>query len=195
MKTARTGSRRTFLRESGAMLGGTWVSFSMPMLLAVAQTACKQRDAAAPWVNISEREAEALAALADQVIPPDDTPGAAEVGVVYFIDAALGGFMQGAAAMLRAGLADLDNRAGRSSFAALDFTQQTAVLEKIENTPFFQTMLFLVQAGMFALPTHGGNRDGAGWALIGFEHRHVWQPPYGHYDADAHGQDDNDHGA
>jgi hypothetical protein len=36
---------------------------------------------------------------------------------------------------------------------------------------------------MFAMPVRGGNRDKAGWALIGFVDRHVWQPPFGYYDA------------
>jgi hypothetical protein len=40
---------------------------------------------------------------------------------------------------------------------------------------------------MFALPGYGGNRDAAGWKLIGFEDRHVFQPPFGHYDRDYPG--------
>jgi hypothetical protein len=40
---------------------------------------------------------------------------------------------------------------------------------------------------MFAMPAWGGNRDGAGWALLGFDSRHVWQPPFGYYDAGHHG--------
>ena len=43
-------------------------------------------------------------------------------------------------------------------------------------------MIELTQAGMFALPEYGGNRDHKGWELIGFEHQHVWQPPFGYYD-------------
>ncbi len=35
---------------------------------------------------------------------------------------------------------------------------------------------------MFALPSYGGNRDKAGWHLIGFDDRHFWQPPFGYYD-------------
>jgi hypothetical protein len=40
---------------------------------------------------------------------------------------------------------------------------------------------------MFTLPTYGGNRDGVGWKLIGFEDRHTFQPPFGYYDRDYPG--------
>jgi hypothetical protein len=35
---------------------------------------------------------------------------------------------------------------------------------------------------MFALPSWGGNRNEAGWKLIGFEDAHVFRPPFGYYD-------------
>ena len=37
-------------------------------------------------------------------------------------------------------------------------------------------MRMLTLCGMFALPSWGGNRDEAGWKLLGFEDRHAWQP-------------------
>ena len=46
-------------------------------------------------------------------------------------------------------------------------------------------MRMLTLCGMFALPSWGGNRDEAGWKLLGFEDRHAWQPPFGFYDAEA----------
>ena len=52
-----------------------------------------------------------------------------------------------------------------------------------KNGGFFQTMRYLTLAGMFSHPNHGGNRDKLGWQLLGFEDRHSWQPPFGHYDA------------
>ncbi|HSM69103.1 MAG TPA: gluconate 2-dehydrogenase subunit 3 family protein [Xanthomonadales bacterium] len=179
----KTQSRRQFLKDSGTVVGGSWLSVNLPVVLAVAQTACSRKESGAAWRNISTKEAEVFAAVVDQIIPPDETPGASEAGVVYFIDEALGGFMQGAADMLREGLADLDRRASGAGFASLDFDRQTAVLAQVEESPFFGTMLFLTQAGMFAMPQHGGNRDEAGWSLLGFDHRNAWQPPFGYYDA------------
>ena len=134
--------------------------------------------------------AAGFAALVDQVIPPDDLPGAADAGVVHFIDRVLGGFLAGTAPMLRQGLADLDVRAaalagGARSFAGLPFGQQTALLSDIEDGEFFETVIFLTHLGLFAMPHWGGNRDKAGWKLIGFDDRHAWQPPFGYYDAQA----------
>jgi hypothetical protein len=37
------------------------------------------------------------------------------------------------------------------------------------------------------MPKYGGNHDKAGWKLLGFEDRHVWQPPFGYYDKDYPG--------
>jgi hypothetical protein len=38
---------------------------------------------------------------------------------------------------------------------------------------------------MFAMPSYGGNRNHAGWKMLGFEHQMAWLPPFGHYDAQA----------
>ncbi len=192
MKKAAS-SRREFLRTSGAMLGGSWVSINTPLLLAVAQVACSRRDAGGEWVNLTATEAAGLAAIAEQIIPADASgPGAGDAGVIYFIDTALGGFMAGALPLLREGLDSLDARAG-GSFAELAFDRQTGLLGTVEATPFFQTMLTLTRFGMFAMPTYGGNRDHAGWRLLGFDHRHAWQPPFGHYD-EQYASSGEDHG-
>ena len=45
-------------------------------------------------------------------------------------------------------------------------------------------MRFLTIAGTFTLPDYGGNREGVGWKLIGFEPQHMYQPPFGFYDAE-----------
>ena len=175
-------SRRNFLKTSGAAVSGSWLSLNVPLVLAVAQTACGRRESAPEsWANITASEAGGLGAVADQIIPPDETPGAVDAGVIHFLDAAMAGFMAGTLPMLREGLAGLDERAA-GSFAELEFGQQTQLLEEIEDTPFFQTMQFITMVGMFAMSKYGGNRDHAGWELIGFDHRHAWQPPFGYYD-------------
>ena len=181
--------RRSFLAESARLAGMGWLALNTPMLLAAGSAADVRRAAGSDWINMGPREAAAFAAIADQIVPPDHTPGAAEIGVVYFIDQALGGFMAGEAAMLKAGLADLDRLAreahGAGGFAELDFDRQTELLRGIESAPFFNRMIFLTHCGMFAMPSWGGNRDLGGWALLGFDSRHAWQPPYGFYDAQA----------
>lgn len=186
----RLTSRRHFLLETGKLAGAGWLSLNAPMLLAAGEAAAKQKAAGADWVNISSGQARGYAAVADQIIPPDDLPGAADAGVVYFIDNALGGFAAGLAHSLETGLQVLNSRTMAEfgeddGFAALPFSQQTLILKTVEDRPFFNQMIFLTHCGMFAMPSWGGNRDKAGWALLGFENLHAWQPPFGFYDAEA----------
>lgn len=183
-------SRRAFLRASGSLAGGAWLALQFPGLAAAAEAAAAARDAGAAFRHLASAEAAALEAVAARIIPSDATPGAREAGVIHFIDQALGGFMAEAADELRQGAGSLDElatAAGRP-FAALEAEAQDTILRGIETTPFFGLMQFLTVAGMFSLPSYGGNRDHAGWQLLGFEHRHGWAPPFGHYDAIVSGE-------
>lgn len=190
-------SRRNFLAATGKLGVGGWMALNTPMLLAAGHSATEQHQARAALVNMSAREAATFAAVADQIIPPDDLPGAADAGVVYFIDNVLGGFMADDAVMLKQGLADLDRMAaeafpGAPGFASLTFEQQTGLLEPIDSEPFFNTMIFLTHCGMFAMPSWGGNHERSGWALLGFSNQHAWQPPFGYYDAQALSKEKSD---
>jgi gluconate 2-dehydrogenase gamma chain len=136
---------------------------------------------------LSAAEAADVAAVAAQIIPTDDTPGAREAGVVNFIDRALATFLSQLASDYRTQLAEFQavfrqRHPGAASFASLPSAQQVEYLAAIDHTPFFDTTRLLTLLGMFSLPLYGGNRDGVGWKLIGFEDRHFFQPPFGHYD-------------
>jgi len=192
MKIAKN-SRRKFLKSGGSVLGASWLAINMPLLLSAAETAVENKNTGAGYANISLEEAIELSALVNQIIPADETPGAAEIGVVYFIDVALGSFMSSVAPMLRQGLEELQQSTksaypDKHSFSELSFEQQTNLLKSIEDTPMFETLHFMTLCGMFCLPRYSGNRENAGWDLIGFDHRHAWQPPFGYYDAAVHGQ-------
>src|SRR5688572_21555992 len=104
------------------------------------------------------------------------------------MDTVLGSSRSELLAGLREGLASLQATAhssyGSTRFSTLEPGQQDALLHDVEKTDFFATVRFLTLAGMFALPEYGGNHDHVGWDLIGFDHRHAWQPPFGYYDAD-----------
>jgi gluconate 2-dehydrogenase gamma chain len=187
----RSPSRRTFLRASGGAVGGGWLALQLPGLLALAEAAAAAQDAGAPFLHLSPLEAAGLDAIAARIIPTDETPGAREAGVIHFIDQALGDFMAESAGELRAGLASLDAQAMRAfegeRFSALQPAAQDELLRGIEDSPFFGLMHFLTVAGMFALPSYGGNRDYIGWQLLGLSHQHAWLPPFGHYDAELMG--------
>jgi hypothetical protein len=131
--------------------------------------------------------AEDLAAIAERIFPADDSPGAREAGVPAFLDRALGTFFVSAKPMVESGLEDLNRRTRErwhsgGQFATLAPDQQDELLRTIETTPFFQWVRTATLCGMFADPAWGGNRDKAGWKLLGFEPRFVWQPPFGYYD-------------
>jgi gluconate 2-dehydrogenase gamma chain len=141
---------------------------------------------------LSAAEAADIEAVSSQIIPTDDSPGAREAGVVYFIDRALATFLSQLAGDYRAQLAAFqaafhERRPSAASFASLASDQQVEYLKRIDQTPFFNTTRLLTLLGMFSLPTYGGNRDGVGWKLLGFEDAHVFRPPFGHYDRDYPG--------
>jgi gluconate 2-dehydrogenase gamma chain len=141
---------------------------------------------------LSAAEAADVEAVAAQIIPTDDSPGAREAGVIYFIDRALGTFFSQLASDYRAQLATFqaayrERHPAVHSFASLTSEQQVEYLKEIDQTPFFNTTRLLTLLGMFALPKYSGNRDGVGWKLMGFEDRHVFRPPFGYYDRDYPG--------
>ena len=182
-------TRRGFLTAAGS---AAWLAAGWPAILAAAEQAAAARDAGAAFETLAPDEAADLAAIAAQIFPTDALPGANEAGVVYFMDSALHTFMAGAKEPVLAGLQALNAKAAAvqpgARFAKLPVDEQTRLLQANDATPFFGTVRFLTIAGMFSLPVYGGNRGYAGWKLLGFEHRHFWQPPFGAYDAGAPGK-------
>jgi gluconate 2-dehydrogenase gamma chain len=141
---------------------------------------------------LSAAEAVDVEAVAAQIVPSDDLPGAREAGAVRFIDRALATFFSQIAGDYRAQLAGFqatyrERHPGAVSFTALTSEQQIALLTRVEQSPFLTTTRLLTLLGMFSLPEYGGNRDGVGWKLLGFEDAHVFRPPFGHYDRDYPG--------
>jgi gluconate 2-dehydrogenase gamma chain len=135
-------------------------------------------------------DAADVEALTSQIVPSDDTPGAREAGVTYFIDRALGSFFAHWRESFQGGLAQFQAAAraahpGAPSFAALTGDQQIAFLHTVDNMPFFDQARLLTLCGMFSNPSYGGNRDKLGWKLIGFEDQHIFEPPFGWYDREV----------
>lgn len=156
------------------------MALQLPAIEAAARYAWSAFQSRAPLRVLTPAEAAALEAIASQIFPTDDTPGAREAGVIFFLDRALETFAAPQLDLVRAGLRDLEAKA--PGFASLPFERQTAALKEIDQTPFFGVTHFLTVAGMFANPEHGGNRSHVGWQLLGFEMRPGYQPPFGYYD-------------
>lgn len=182
-------SRRSLLQAVVATIGAGALPVGWAELLQVAHEspggAQPPRESKVSFFRAAE--AADVAAVAAQIIPTDDTPGAREAGVVDFIDRALATFFSQLASDYRVQLAEFqaafrERHPGAASFASLPSAQQVEYLAAIDHTPFFNTTRLLTLLGMFSLPLYGGNRDGVGWKLIGFEDRHFFQPPFGYYD-------------
>jgi len=187
-------SRRGFVRASGGAIGWAVLATRFPAAATAAREARRIASGRVPASLgfLSPAEAAEVEEISALIIPTDDTPGAREAGAVYFIDRALGDFLSPVADGFRTGLADFGRQLatahlGASSIAELDPAEASAFLESIEDSRFFNLCWTFTVWGTFADPSHGGNREQAGWRIIGFEDRHAWQPPFGYYDADAHG--------
>lgn len=168
---------------------------------------------ASTFKALTKAQADVVEAVAARILPAvDGRPGAREAGAIHFIDRALATFNAAQKALYVDGVADLNRRAAAKwtaampaaaapgatapaaavasnaaspSFASLTPAQQDELLREIEQTPFFQNARFDTLVGTFALPSWGGNRDFAGWRLIGVEHQPFFQAPFGYYDANA----------
>ncbi len=136
-------------------------------------------------------EVRVVAAIAAQIVPTDHTPGAREAGALYFIDRSLHTWLASGREDFRAGLGHFNDAFAAThsaaDFAAADDAMQIEFLGSVDNTDFFATVRFLTLLGMFALASYGGNRDGIGWKLLGFQDTHAFSPPFGHYDRDYPG--------
>lgn len=185
-------NRRVFLRAAIAA-SVTWTAVEVFEVEDALAWASEQGAAAqpAPLRALTRAQADAIDALTARILPAvDGRPGAREAGALYFIDRALATFNAGQKPLYADGVADLNRRAASLSapgagFAALAPAQQDDVIRDIASSGFFQAVRFDTIVGTFALPSYGGNRDFAGWHLIGLEHRPRFQAPFGFYDADA----------
>jgi hypothetical protein len=162
--------RRTLLR-SGASAA----------LLPLIASSCSTPSAALPRALPVDLE-ETLDAFADRIIPADASgPGAAASGVGDFINRSLVEWNQAELPLLSAGLQALEQHAAEQHqgqrFSALDPTSQDALLQAMEAGELpafpsaqqvFNRLHRLVLEGMFSDPYYGGNRDYAGWDLIGY---------------------------
>ncbi len=202
-------SRRRFLSRGVSGLSAAWASAHWPALLAAATHAHQAAKSAAPakFEFFTPDEAKEIDAITSRIIPTDDTPGAHEAGVVYFIDRGLTTFSVDDQKTYREGLPELQSRVaemfqGKSKFSELTPEQQDEVLHSFDEPEtqkavkpaqrnlrrrpgaqnFFETIRQHTIAGFLIDPDYGGNRDAAGWKVIGREREHMFQPPFGYYD-------------
>jgi Gluconate 2-dehydrogenase subunit 3 len=185
-------SRRQFLIESVAGLGGAWVATNYAGIID-AQAWVQQAASAGQPIKLAfftEAQAAEVGAMAAQIIPSDATPGAREARVVNFIDRALVTFEKDQQQAYVKGLQELDAQTKKlfpsaTNFSALTSDQQIQVLTAMEKTPFFTLVRTHTVTGFFASPIHGGNYNKVGWKLVNYDDSLNHKPPFGYYDAQA----------
>jgi gluconate 2-dehydrogenase gamma chain len=129
------------------------------------------------------QDAATVAAFTERLMPgAPGKPGARDAGVLNYIDLALSGAYSELQEFYRRGLAQLDaycRKAYSEPFARLDSAKQDEVIAALEQgkaagftwptaQAFFDTIRTHTFEGMFADPVYGGNKDFAGWRLVGF---------------------------
>ncbi len=181
-------SRRAFLAAAGTSAAAIWLTAEARDVIAASRHAMQ----ATRFQVLTDAEATDIEAATAQIVPTDDTPGAREARVVYFVDRALATFAKDQKKSLVAGVKEMRARAakqvrGAKSFAALPNDKQIAVIASMEKDkhPFFFELRNMTIAGMLANPDYGGNYNKTGWKWIGFDDRFSWAAPFGWYDRNA----------
>ncbi|HEX4163951.1 MAG TPA: gluconate 2-dehydrogenase subunit 3 family protein [Bryobacteraceae bacterium] len=131
-----------------------------------------------------------IEALTAQIIPSVGGPGAAEAGVIFFIDRALSTFARDEREAYHIGMSELQQKRRElfpqsTTIAALNDEQQKALIRAIETSSFFELLRTHTVLGFLGNPSYGGNRGKVGWHEIGFDDRMAWQPPFGYYDVEV----------
>jgi gluconate 2-dehydrogenase gamma chain len=186
--------RRDFLK--GAMVGGAAAATPSLGESAQAQPQATPEPVAAGYVFLNFAEAAFVQALVEHMVPADElSPKGSDIGINIYIDRALAGswgkgerlYMQGPwkvgapsqgyqlpltpAQLYRAGI-EATNAHCRKSYGKEVLVALSSGKLAFENglpaRVFWTTLYQTVMEGMFCDPIHGGNRDKAGWRLIGF---------------------------
>jgi len=191
MSTHET-TRRAFLVRAAVGAGSVAGAGLLPD--AAAQNLDQHQDAnatvsqthatgAAQGTFFNAQDAATIAAFTERLMPgAPGKPGARDAGVLNYIDLALAGAYSELQDFYRRGLAQLDaycHTTYNETFVRLDAGRQDAVITALEQgkatgftwpdaRAFFETVRTHTMEGLFADPVYGGNKDFAGWRLVGF---------------------------
>jgi len=143
-------------------------------------------------VFFSDEHAATVGAFAERLMPgAPGKPGAHDANVLNYIDLALAGAYADQQDFYRRGLAQLDaycRKTYNQPFVKLSASQQDEVIGALEQgkaseftfptaQAFFNTLRSHTMEGMFADPVYGGNKDFAGWKLVGFPGTQLYYTP------------------
>lgn len=141
------------------------------------------------WRFFTPEEAATAGAIAEQIIPTDDFPGALEAGVPNFMDKQLVGPYRRFQQRYRAGLAGVDAASREmfgKRFVELPWDNQTSLLKAMEGgkvkgaawreqtaASFFDLIRDHTMQGFYGSPRHGGNRDYVSFRMLGLDYPQV----------------------
>ena len=184
--SARDASRRTFLKRAVVSAGSVAGALSASVADASAQSVDQHEDAhagAGLGAFFNAQDAATVAAFTERLMPgAPGKPGARDAAVLNYIDLALAGAYEELQDFYRRGLAQLDaycRKTYNQPFARLESGKQDEVIAALEQgkasgfvwpeaRAFFETIRTHTIEGLFADPVYGGNKDFAGWRLVGF---------------------------
>lgn len=176
-------SRRSFISLAVAGAGGM-----------VFLAGCNNLERYSTYRFFTEEEALLIDALVDQIIPPDEWPGAKDAGVTRFIDKQLAGTYARFQTDYRSGLKDISLSCQKLYgvlFNELPFGKQTDFLSKMEagklenllnsaahgtadtgiwpdgsDRRFFRLLRDHTMQGFYGSPRHGGNLNYVSYKMI-----------------------------
>ena len=186
-------TRRAFLKGTVAGAGAVAAGASLvqraeaqmpgPMAMEHAHQSAADESGAKVGAFLSLADSAAIDALSERIMPgAPGKAGARDSGVLNYIDLALAGAYADLQEFYRRGCAALEAHCRASyakSFAELDAPAQDAIIVAMIDgkvptftwptaQAFFATVRTHTMEGMFADPVYGGNKDFAGWRLVGF---------------------------
>jgi gluconate 2-dehydrogenase gamma chain len=175
--------RREFLIGAGAAAGAIASAGLLPDADAASVRQQGQTKLEKHGAFFNEDDAATVAAFAERLMPgAQGKPGARDANVLNYIDLALAGAYAELQDFYRKGLEQLDAHV-RDTYGApfreLSPQQQDKTIAALERgeasgfswpsaKAFFDTVRTHTLEGMFADPVYGGNKDFAGWLLVGF---------------------------
>ena len=181
--TKHDATRRTFLVRAAAGAGAVAGAAGLVPDASAQNPAQSVATHVQHGAFFNHDDAATIAAFTERLMPgAPGKPGARDAGVLNYIDLALAGAYADLQDFYRRGLAQLEaycRRTHNQPFVALDGARQDQVIASLENgaatgftfpdpQEFFNTLRTHTMEGMFADPLYGGNKDFAGWRLVGF---------------------------
>lgn len=172
-------SRRVFLQRL-TFFGGGVVLYACHKEQEGAKAPARHEVLTSSHLTFTNPEFALLTAACDRILPRDQDPGAVDANVPQYIDKML---QDPDLSQMRRdfveGLNALGARADalhQKPFPELSPQEQDALLTLFKNGPdgtgephFYELLVTLTLEGFLGDPSYGGNKDKAGWALVGFD--------------------------